>query len=59
MINVSDQLFYVLFADDSNVFKSGKDIDRVITEVNRTLGELQEWLIANKLKLSLYHFYLF
>ena len=61
MVNVSDRLFYVLFADDSNVFRSGKDIDRVITEINGTLGELQEWLNTNKLTLNVKktHFIIF
>ena len=52
MVNVSKLLFYVLFADDSNVFLSGKNIDEVISKINEALVGLVEWLNANKLTLN-------
>ena len=52
MVSVSDLLFYVLFADDSNVFLSGKNIDQVITDINGALVGLVEWLNTNKLTLN-------
>ena len=42
MVNVSNLLFYVLFADDSNVFLSGKNVDQIIIQMNVTLIDLVE-----------------
>ena len=33
MVNVSNQLFLVLFTDDSNAFASGRDIDQIIDTI--------------------------
>ena len=41
MANISNKLFILLFADDSNVFLSGHDLDKVIN-MNQ---ELKNWLI--------------
>ena len=61
IVNVSNKLFLVLFADDSNAFLSGRDIDRVINLVNEALEELVTWLHANKLTLNIKktHFIIF
>ena len=58
MVSVSPQLFYVLFADNSNIFRSGREIDLVISEMNEALGE---WLNTNKLTLNIKktHFMIF
>ena len=53
MVNVSQSLFYVLFADDSNAFLSGKNIDQVICDINVALVDLVEWLNTNKLTLNI------
>ena len=42
----------IFFADDSNVFKSGKDISQLEREVNNTLENISEWLKVNKLSLN-------
>ena len=58
---VSDKIFALLFADDSNMFISGKDIDSLIDTMNMEMVKIVEWLRANKLSLNLKktHFILF
>ena len=51
--NVSDILFYVLFADDTNVFLNGKDIHIIINTMQLELSKLYNWLLANKLTLNI------
>ena len=61
MVNVSNQLFLVLFADDSNAFVSGRDIDQIIDTINGTMDDLVVWLQSNKLTLNIKktHFMIF
>ena len=49
---VSDKLFYVLFADDTNVFLNGKTINTLVATVHHELSKLYIWLLANKLTLN-------
>ena len=39
----------LLFADDTNVFASGTDLESLQTCVNKGLLTIAEWLKANKL----------
>ena len=59
--NVSDILLYVLFADDTNVFLNGKDINILINAMQLELSKLYNWLLANKqtLNISKTHFMVF
>ena len=50
--NVCPDVMAIFFADDSNVFKSGKDISQLEREVNNTLENISEWLKVNKLSLN-------
>ena len=52
MVNVSSLLYYILFADDTNVFISGKDIQSMIRILNNELIKITEWLNVNKLALN-------
>ena len=52
IINVSKLLFAILFADDTNVFLNGNDIDNLICTLNRELDKLVVWLQVNKLSLN-------
>ena len=49
---VSDKLFYVLFADDTNVFLNGKYINTLVATVQHELSKLYIWLLENKLTLN-------
>ena len=42
----------LLYADDTNLFIPGKNINELIVKMNKELSELSEWLIANKLSLN-------
>ena len=50
--NVSDKLFTLLFADDSNMFIQGKDVNDLIDNVNVEMVSLVKWLNVNKLSLN-------
>jgi hypothetical protein len=43
----------VLYADDTNIFMSGRDIDTMTALFNNDLASLTEWLRSNRLSLNL------
>ena len=51
--SVSEKLFYVLFADDTNIFLNGKDINKLVAIIQSELFKLCNWLQMNKLTLNL------
>ena len=61
MAYVSNQLFTVLFADDTNIFDTSNDLKALINNVNSELHKIMNWLNANKLSLNIVktHFILF
>ena len=53
MFNVSQLLFTPLFADDTNVFTTEKDVRQLIAIMNNELAEFEfEWVNVNKLSLN-------
>ena len=42
-----------LFADDTNVFKHGRDKDHVVTLANQCINKLHYWFLANKLCINI------
>ena len=50
---VSDKLFHVLFADDTNVFLNCKNMNMLIDTIQQESSKLYVWLLANKLSLNL------
>ena len=42
----------IFFADDSNLFKNGKDITKLEEELNEILSNISEWLKVNKRSLN-------
>ena len=52
MSKVSQLLFTLLFADDTNVFTSGKDVRQLIAIMNNEFTKIVEWLNVNKLSLN-------
>ena len=61
LCNVSKKMFSLLFADDSNMFLSGKDPDDLIRTMNEKMVKVVDWLQINRLSLNLNktHFILF
>jgi hypothetical protein len=53
LINVSNLLFPILFADDTNIFISGKNLNDMVRTLNGELGKIVEWLQVNKLSLNI------
>ena len=41
-----------MFADDSNLFVSGKELKVLESKANNALSEIREWLCANRLSLN-------
>ncbi len=52
LCNVSTLLKPILFADDTNLFYSGKDIDELCRVVSMELDKLCIWFQVNKLSLN-------
>jgi len=52
LANVCNKVLSILFADDTNLFLAGKDIDIMIHSMNQELETLLLWLHANKLSLN-------
>ena len=44
---VSESCFSILFADDTNMFIAGKDIQDICHKLNEDLTKIQEWLCCN------------
>ena len=61
MAYVSNQLFTVLFVDDTNIFDTNNDLKALINDVNSELHKIMNWLNASKLSLNIdkTHFILF
>ena len=53
LASVSDKLFSLLFADDSNMFITGKNVDNLVQLMNIEMEKVIEWLNVNKLSLNL------
>ena len=51
--SVSDVLFTLLFADDSNLFLAGDNPSKLIDIMNRECSKVIDWLNINKLPLNL------
>ena len=49
---VSESLFTLLFADDTNCFITGKDIPTLVRKINKDLDSISLWLKANRLSLN-------
>jgi len=50
--NVSDIMRLILFADDTNIFKSGHNLNALAAEISLELNKLQVWFNVNKLSLN-------
>ena len=50
---VSDILFHVLLADDTNVFLNDKNMNMLIDTIQQELSRLYVLLLANKFSLNL------
>ena len=61
LATVCKNTFPILFADDSNLFISGRDSDLIMKTLNEELKEISIWLKANKLPLNIKktHFMIF
>jgi hypothetical protein len=54
MHNVCTSSFTLLFADDTNIFVSGKSLEEIETKINNDLKALSIWFQLNKLSLNIH-----
>jgi hypothetical protein len=52
IVNASGQVLSILFADDTNLFLAGNNIDDMICTMNEELNNVIKWLHASKLSLN-------
>ena len=57
MHRCSNKLTFIHFADDTTVFMSGSDLERLCEEVNQELQKVDEWMRANRLSLNVEIFF--
>ena len=59
--SISPLLFTILFADDTNIFLQGKNIDNLVKQMNLELAKIVMWLEVNRLSLNIKktHFMIF
>ena len=50
---VSNACFSILFADDTNMFITGRNINEMCQQLNEDLKNIQNWLCCNKLSLNI------
>ena len=53
MCNVTKYLKFILFADDTNLFCSGHDINKLSEIVSNELYKLKDWFAVNRLSLNI------
>ena len=53
LCNVSNLLEFILFADDTNVFASGKNLPELLSKMNHEFVKVFDWFCANKLSLNI------
>ncbi len=51
--NGPSKLSYVLFADDTNIFATGKTPSEIINVLNTALVDINNWIKSNMLSLNL------
>ena len=51
--NCSEILDFVLFADDTNIFLSGKNIQKLFTTMNEEISKINSWFETNKLTVNI------
>ena len=51
-LQIARVLYFILYADDTNLFFSDNDLSRLMNTVNSELLKLAEWFRANKLSLN-------
>jgi hypothetical protein len=61
MANLSKHLFMIIFADDTNIFLKGKNLNDTIKIFNEEMIHVFAWLIANRLSVNIAktHFIIF
>ena len=53
LASVSSDLYSILFADDTNVFVTGDNLQSITAKMNDGLNNIVDWLCANRLSLNI------
>ena len=52
IIYCNQSINFILFADDTSIFSSGKNLDSLFQLINRQLKDISQWMRANRLILN-------
>jgi hypothetical protein len=50
---ISETIYSIMFADDTSIFLTGKNLDEIISSLNDELQIIVQWLDSNKLSLNI------
>ena len=50
---VSQYFMPILFADDTNLFATGYNLNDIVSEINKEIANIYAWVKANKLSLNI------
>jgi hypothetical protein len=53
VMNISDKLFFILYADDTNIFVSDSCLNNALSVATSEITKLDKWFKANKLSLNI------
>ncbi len=51
--NISSNVSCILFADDTNIIATGKNLSELFTTMNKEMGKFIKWIHSNKLSLNI------
>ena len=51
--NVSNKISCILFADDTNIFATGKNLTELTNMLNTELAKINQWIQCNRLSLNI------
>ena len=51
IVNISNLLHLILFADDTNIFMHHKNLEKLFEILNEELDKLTNWFVSNRLSL--------
>lgn len=52
IVNISSNVKFIIYADDTNIFLTGKSVNELITHANLLLIRLEKWTRENGLKIN-------
>ena len=51
--NVSNEIYCILFADDTDIFATGRNLTELTNMLNTELAKINQWIQCNRLYLNI------